>query len=102
LARELDGSIRNRNGGAANGCLTAHALGDGERLLHDGIKKPAGGVHLLRLLPSLLHLENNLGLADDHRVKAGCDAEDMAEGGFIQQAVEVLTLAELESIIGAE
>src|ERR1035441_3922276 len=41
-------------------------------------------------------------LADHHRVKAGCYAEDMEERSFIEQAVEVLPFAQLESIFGAQ
>ena len=46
--------------------------------------------------------EIDLGFADDHGIEAGCDAEDVEEGGFVEQTVEVFPLAQLESVFGAK
>src|SRR5271155_2172136 len=102
LASEFYGSVRNRNRRVANPGLSAHAPRDRECLLQYGIEKAAGCTHLLRLLPSLFHLGNDLRLAEHPGVKAGCDPENMEEGSFIQQAVKVLPLAQLETIFGGQ
>ncbi len=66
------------------------------------IQVAARGSNFLRVLPCFFHLGDDLGFAYYHGVEAGSHAEDMQEGGFIEQAVEVFPLAELESAGGGK
>ena len=67
-----------RHGAAADRGLGAHALAGRERLAEEAVHERAGRVLHQRELVRALHLPLDLGLADDHRVEAGGDAEQVA------------------------
>ena len=75
--REVDGRRRDRHGFAGNARLRAHALRDGERAVEDSMQHGSGRAGERRLLVMVLHLAEDLRLADDHRVEARGDAEQM-------------------------
>ena len=102
LASEFDGGVRNRDRGIADGGFIAHALRNSKRLLHHGVKETSGRAEFLRLLPRGFHLRDDLRLADHHGVQAGGNAENMHQRGFVEQAVEMLPLAEHHAEFDAE
>ena len=57
--------------------LGAHPLGAPERRRADCEQLAPGGAQLLRPLEGVLHLAEDLRLADDHRVEAGGDPEQV-------------------------
>ena len=77
------------SGPAAIAGLGAHALAGGERLAEQPVHDRAGGVLDQRQLVGALDLALDLRLADDHRVEARGDAEQVARGVLVAQRVEV-------------
>src|SRR5207248_1965003 len=78
------------DGAAADFGFRARALAGGEGVLKEGMNERAAGPGVLRALERLLHLRQDLRLADDHRVEAGSDAEEVPDGGRALEAVEML------------
>src|SRR3954454_14814171 len=77
---ELDGYGRHRNPAFGYAGLRARPLARGERAAKEAIENRPRGSLDERELVSALYLALDLGLADDHRVEAGGDAEQMQRG----------------------
>src|SRR5580765_58454 len=86
----------------SNSCLVAHTLRDSESLLHYRVEIPASAVRLLGLRPGGFDLRDDLRFAQNQRVQTRCNAENMQEGCFIQQAVEMLPLAQFQAELGRQ
>ena len=56
----------------------------------------------LRRLVGLLHLAEDLGLADDHRIEAGRHAKGMADGSRPQPVEVRLELSRLAAVVRQE
>ena len=69
--------------------LGADPLAGGERLAEEPVHDRAGGPLDERELVGALDLALDLGLADDHRVEPGRDAEQVARGVVVAKRVEV-------------
>ena len=68
-----------------------HALGHAQCSLKGGVRQRPGGAGAGRQLVGLLHLAENLRLADDHAVEAGGDGEQVPHEIFarmLEQLVE--------------
>jgi hypothetical protein len=78
-----------RRGGAAEVRLGPHPLGAPERGGADAGQLAAGGAQPLRLLEGVLHLAEDLGLTEDHRVQAGGHPEEVEHRGLATMGVEV-------------
>jgi len=103
LSREFHGGRRNRSRRLADGGLVANALGDSKRLLEHGIENRP----LAPTFCACCHASFTWGTiwGAPTTIESKCSmrpAENMQKGGFIEQAVEVLPLAQLQSIFGAE
>ncbi len=92
LAEHLEGQLDGRGAHAhralADGRLGAHALADFERVPEQAVEDDAGATALAGLLVGGLHLGDDLRLADDHRVEARGDAEQVGDGRVPRVAVE--------------
>ena len=66
------------------------ALADAERLLEEGVERRADGGLGLRAVQRLADLAEDLALAEDHRVQAGGDREQVRDGGVVVVHVHVL------------
>lgn len=77
LAGQFDGQIGHADGVFADASFGADALGDTKGFVHDAVEEAANGLGVNGGLVGLFHLASDLGFANDHRVKAGDDAEDM-------------------------
>ena len=103
LLGQFDRDRGDRNRGRSDRGLGAHALGDGkgagEQLIElraHGADRAGGGI-------GFLDLAENLRLADDHRVEAGGDAEDVADRFIFAKFVEMtFELAEIDLEILAQ
>ena len=89
LPRELDGDVRDGHGVAADRGLGARALRRGDRAVAQRVQHRAEAARLLRGLVRLLHLAEDLRLAEHHRVEAGGHAEGVAHGRLALELVEV-------------
>ncbi len=65
----------------------AHALADLEGLAEEAVEDGAGGALLGGEVPRAQHLPLDLALADDHRVEARGDAEELGGGAVVAQDV---------------
>ena len=77
LARDRHRFEADRDGAFAERRLRAHPLADDERAIEQAAQQRADAVTLGRLVKRLLHLPENLRLADDGRIESGGDAEQM-------------------------
>ena len=90
---ELDGGGGNGDAALADPRLGAHALAGRERAAEEAVEDRAGRALDQRQLVGALDLALDLGLAEDHRVEAGGDVEEVAGG--LDAAVGVEALDEL-------
>ena len=90
LLGELDRGVAHRDRPFAEPGLRAHAFADGERGVKQPVRHRAGALHVARGRVRGLDLAEDLRLADDERVEAGGDAEQMARRIGAAMAVEVV------------
>ena len=90
LLGELDGGVADRDRAFGEPGFVAHALADRERGVEQPMRDGAGEVEVARRGVGRLHLAEDLRLADDERVEACRDAEEVARGVDAAMAVEVL------------
>ena len=83
LPRERHRRKADRHGALAERGFGAHALADAEGPVKQLAQQRAGAVSLGRRLERVLHLAEDLRLADDERVESGGDAEQMRDGGLV-------------------
>src|SRR5579884_2694639 len=88
-AGELDRGVAYRDCHLADAGFRAHALGDAEGAGEDVFEKAADRTFRSRERVRGLDLAEDLGLADDHGVETGSDAEEMTNGVAVFQAVQV-------------
>ena len=93
LLGQLDRGVADRDRAFAESGFVAHALADRERGVEQPMGHGAGEVEVARRGVGRLHLAENLRLADDERVEAGGDAEEVARRVDAAMAVEVLGAA---------
>ncbi len=95
LARKLDGDRSDRDRRAADLSFGAHALGHGKCTLQQRVQSRAegsrgfDGADFARDVPRLLHLAEDLRFANDHGIKRGRDAEEVADGFALAECVEM-------------
>ena len=77
LPRELHRREADRHRAFAEGCFAADALADVERPVKELPEHRAGAAPFRRRLERILDLTQDLRFADDQRVQAGRDAEEM-------------------------
>ena len=75
--------------GAVDVGLGVRALADPQRLLEEHVERRADGAELLAEPQRLAGLAEDLALADDHRVEAGGDVEEVGDGAVVVVDVEV-------------
>ena len=92
LLRQIDGHRGDRYGGRGDRGLGADPLGDGERPGQQRIELRVDRSHGARRGVRLLHLAQDLRLADDHRVQAGGHAKHVPHRIAIAMFVEVLAI----------
>ena len=79
-----------RDGAARSMSVSAcDALADAQRLLEQHVEGRADGAALLAEPQRLAGLAEDLALADDHRVEAGGDLEEVGDGAVVVVDVEV-------------
>ena len=89
LAREADGGVADRDRARAEIGFRPYSLADGEAGVEEAVEQRPGGFSLSRRAVRLLHLSENLRLADDERVEAGGDAEQVTRGFEIGDVVHM-------------
>ena len=95
---DLAGEIADRHAGDAHAPLVergfaGHALGHADGRLKNAVGQGAGALAVLGQLVGLLHLGEDLRLADHHAVEAGRHGEQVPHGvlaGALEQIVEDL------------
>ena len=101
--RERDRRVAHRHGAFAESRLGSHALADGERAVEQAVGQRAGVLEGARRREGVLHLPQDLRLADHHRVQAGRHAEGVADGLGVEVRVEDrLDGGEVETAVAAE
>ena len=85
-----DGGLRDRGDVAADGGVGAGPLAGFERVAEEQVEGRAGGALLAGPLPRLLHLAEDLALAEHRRVEAGGDAEEVGDRRRVVVDVEVV------------
>ena len=75
--------------GAVDVGLGVRALADAQGLLEEGVEGRADGAVLLAHAQRLAGLAEDLALADDHRVEAGRDLEEVGDRALVVVDVEV-------------
>ena len=96
LEGQLDGRGADAHGALADGRLGAHALAHFERVPEQAVEDDAGATAFAGLLVGGLHLGDDLRLADDHRIEARGDAEQVRDGPVPGVAVQArLELADV-------
>jgi hypothetical protein len=88
--REIDRDARDRDRPRADLGLAPHPLRDGERAGDAAREVAPERARRDRGVVRLLHLPQDLGLAEDHRVEARGDAEDVAHRFLAGALVEVV------------
>ena len=89
LFGEFDRDRGDRHRRRSDGGLGAHALGDGEGAAEELVELSANGAYGAGGGVGLFDLAENLGFADDHGIQARSHAEEMADGVFLAEFVEV-------------
>ena len=79
----LDRGVADRCCAATDPGFGAGALADAERVAEQQVEARAGAALRLRDLPRLTDLAEDLALADDGRVEAGRDLEEVRDGGVV-------------------
>ena len=77
LSRQFDRRVADRNGALAEAGFAAHALADAEGGVEQAMRHRAGEVQLARGRVRRFDLTEDLRLADDQRVEARRDAEEV-------------------------
>src|SRR5688500_9590157 len=88
--RQLDGGGGHRDARRADARGGTDLLRHCERALEQAMQQASQRARRFRGARRLLHLAEDLRLADDHRVEAGGDAERMAHGLLVRQRIQVL------------
>ena len=88
LQGELDGGRADAHGALADGGLGAHALPHFERVPEQPVEDHGRAAAVAGLLVGGLELGDDLRLADDHRVEARGDAEEVGDGAVAGVAVQ--------------
>ncbi len=88
--RELDRDRRDRRAAEADRRLRAHALAGLQRGGEEAVRQRPGRAGGERLLVGALDLALDLGLADDHRLQAAADAEQLPRGVAVARRVDLL------------
>ena len=93
IAEDLAGERRRRESdrdrARAEAGLGAHALADRKRRMEEPIEDRADDLHVVGDGVRLFHLTENLRLADDQRIEAGGDPEEMSRGVEVGDVVDV-------------
>ena len=89
LARQAERRVADRHRALGQLGLAAHALAGGERGVEQAVEERAGRVLIGRRGVGLLHLAEDLRLADDQRIEPGGDAEQVAGGVGLGAGVDV-------------
>ncbi|GAB3797475.1 hypothetical protein GCM10027605_07510 [Micromonospora zhanjiangensis] len=87
---DVDGRADHALAGPVDTGLGVRPLADPQRLLHQLVQQPAGGVHLGRRVVRVAELTEDLRLADHHRVESGGHPEGVLDGGAVVVHVEVV------------
>ena len=88
---------RHRHRVAADGGLGAGALAHLDRVAERAREQRSARLLMLGRLPRLAHLAEDLALADDHRVEAGGDAEEVRDRGVV-----VVRVDEVGELVGID
>ena len=100
---ELDRRGRHRNNVGSDARVAAHLLRHCKRALEELVEEHSERAGRLRDANRLLHLTEDLRLADDHGVEAGGDAKRMPHGFTLGESVEVgLELLGLHAVVAGE
>ena len=83
LPRQRDRGEADRHRAFAERGFGAHALADAERPVEQLAEQRPGAAALGGRLERVLHLAEDLRLADDQRIEAGGDAEQMRDRGVV-------------------
>jgi len=95
-AADFNGGNGTRHDSGGEPGLATNALGYGERLGNDGVKKRSGSASLPCLVPRIGEMDTDFGIARDEGIEARADTEDMSDGGVIDETIEVGPVRELE------
>ena len=90
LLGQFDGDGSDRDGRRTDSSFCANALGYGEGASEQLIELGPDGAHRARRCVGFFYLSQNLGLAHNHRVKAGGHAEDVPNRILFTIFVEML------------
>src|SRR5207248_6423496 len=86
---QLDRRVRDGDGRGADGSLTAHTPRHGQGVADDFAERAVERARAPRRGVSLFHLAEHLRLAEDHRIEARGDAEQVPHGVELFQPVEM-------------
>ena len=89
LGRAVEGGADQAGGDAVDVGLGVRALADAQGLLEQHVQGRADGAGLLAQPQRLAGLAEDLALAEDHRVEAGGDVEQVRDGAVVVVHVEV-------------
>ena len=89
LARQAERRVADRHRALGQLGLAPHALAGGERGVEQAVEERAGRVQIGRGRVGLLHLAEDLRLADDERIEPGGDPEQVAGGVGFAAGVDV-------------
>ena len=78
--REIHGDIADRGGAMLDGRLGADFLAHAEGALEEAVKHAGGGSRVERRLIGMLHLAEDLGFPEHHRVQAADHPAQVAGG----------------------
>ena len=70
--------------------MRAHVLGNGKRALEQAVEHQPQRARRLGGLYRLLHLAQDLRLAQHHRIEPARDAERMRDGFLLRQGIDIL------------
>ena len=90
LPPEGDGRITHRDRVLGDTGFRAHAFGDGERFFEDPGQAVLTRAGFLRDPVGFLHLPENLGLSEHHRVERRCHSKQMVDGPFAPLEVKMV------------
>ena len=83
LSRECDGGEADGHGAFAESCFRPHAFADQEGPVKQLAQHRPGAVMFRGSLKGVLHLSEDLRLADDDRVETGGHSEQMTDSGLV-------------------
>src|SRR6185369_180280 len=100
---QIDRNRRDRYRGRCDGSLATNLLGDGKGAGQECIQLGLYGSDGAGDSVCLFDLAENLGLADNHRVKARSHAKEMVDGGLLAMFEKVLLkIIRLEAVVLAD